>query len=218
MQPIDDSIPSLQNFLGGSPLLDFTLRFVLNAVVISLLIRGLYYPRYKNKDFVFTFFLFNIVNFLICLLLGSSTLKLGAAFGLFALFSIIRFRTVTVPVREMGYFFVSVAVGVINALAPAGDSYLLFLANGVLLLTTVALEKGLNLEHENVKAIRYERIDLIAPERRTEMLADLRQRTGLPIHRVEVLNIDFLRDVASIHAFYFAATNEGGALGREIED
>src|SRR5687768_10556685 len=102
---------------GGGEMWNFLLRFGINLVMIYVLIRLIYYPRHKNKDFLFTFILFNVVNFLICILLSAAKIKMGFAFGLFAIFSILRYRTVTVPVREMGYFFISVAVGLINALA-----------------------------------------------------------------------------------------------------
>ncbi len=102
-------------FANGS-LWDFILRYSINFIVIVTLVRFIYYPRHKNKDFMFTFMLFNTVNFLICFLLSSLKLKLGFAFGLFAIFSILRYRTVSVPIREMGYFFMCVTIGIINAL------------------------------------------------------------------------------------------------------
>ncbi|HLP33256.1 MAG TPA: DUF4956 domain-containing protein, partial [Bacteroidia bacterium] len=101
---------------GHADLMDFVLRYGLNLVAIVILVRFIYYPRHRNQDFVFTFFLFNTLNFLICFLLSSVKLKMGFAFGLFAIFSILRYRTVTVPIREMGYFFLSVAMAIINSL------------------------------------------------------------------------------------------------------
>jgi len=201
---------------------NFSLRFGINLLVIYILIRLIYYPRHKNKDFLFTFILFNVVNFLICILLSSAKLKMGFAFGLFAIFSILRYRTVTVPVREMGYFFISVAVGIINALAivrgnPFEDvsffPYELLLANVIILVLVLLLDRKSKLQHQNFKEINYERIDLIHPEKRQEMIVDLRTRTGLPISRVEIIKIDFLRDVAVIHAFYLSTENEMTSVG-----
>ncbi len=206
---------------------NFGLRFAINLVVIYVLIRLIYYPRHKNKDFLFTFILFNVVNFLICVLLSSAKLKMGFAFGLFAIFSILRYRTVTIPVREMGYFFLSVAIGIINALAvfrgnPIEDitnfPVELILANGIILGLVLLLDRKSNLQHQNFKEINYERIDLIQPEKREEMLQDLRKRTGLPINRIEIVKIDFLRDVAVIHAFYLSTENEGVSVGMGGDD
>lgn len=212
---------------GNNEMWNFLLRFSINLLMIYVLIRLVYYPRHKNKDFLFTFVLFNVVNFLICVLLSAAKIKMGFAFGLFAIFSILRYRTVTVPVREMGYFFISVAVGLINALAvvrgnPFKDinnfPYELLMANGIVLVLVLLLDRKSKLQHQNFKEINYERIDLIQPTKREEMLQDLRTRTGLPINRVEIIKIDFLRDVATIHAFYLSTENETTSLGMGGDD
>lgn len=204
---------------GMGTLEEMMLRFGINLLVAFTLVRFIYYPRHKNKDFVFTFLLFNTVNFLICFLLSSTKLKIGFAFGLFAIFSILRYRTVTVPIREMGYFFLSVTIGIINALAQLNEGlYVLIIANGVVLLMTYLLDRQLSLDHENYKEVNYERIELIRPERREEMLEDLRVRTGLPVHRIELIKVDFLRDVARIHAFYYSKENETTTRGMGADD
>lgn len=138
--------------------------------------------------------------------MSTTHIKQGVAFGLFAIFSIMRYRTVTVPIREMGYFFISLAFGMINALS-TNEGYGLYImigTNVLILLLTVVLDRFINLTHENVKEITYERIDLITPERRDQLIEDLKSRTGLPIHRVEIKNINFLRDTAKVHVYYHA--------------
>jgi hypothetical protein len=209
-----DNIEPIETLVQGSSMTEFLVRFLLNFVAIFTIVRLIYYPRYRNKDFLFTFFLFNIINFLICFLLSTAKLKIGFAFGLFAIFSILRYRTVTVPVREMGYFFISVTLGIINALASM-ENYMvqLFIANGLVLALTYVLDNRISLQHENFKEIVYERIDLIHPDKRNEMLADIRARTGLDVHRVEFIKIDFLKDVAFIHAFYFSQLNDAPSYG-----
>lgn len=228
-------------FASGN-LADFLLRYGLNLFMIVVLVRFIYYPRHKNKDFLFTFFLFNTVNFLICFLLSSLKLKLGFAFGLFAIFSILRYRTVSVPIREMGYFFICVTIGIINALADINTSlndfvailpvkgffsaiysmehslFVLLIADAMILGMIIVLDRQLSLEHENWKEIVYERIDLIKPDAREQMIDDLKNRTGLPIHRVEIMKIDFLRDIARIRAFYLSAENETSSLGTGEDD
>jgi hypothetical protein len=202
--------------------LEFIIRFAINFSVIFVLIRGLYYPMRKNRDFLFTFFLFNIINFLICFLLSSAKLKMGFAFGLFAIFSILRYRTVTVPVREMGYFFISVTLGIINALTgfdSAESIALLASANAIILILAWVVDHKIRIVHENFKEVIYDRIDLIAPAKRDEMLQDLRSRTGLDIHRVEFGRIDFFKDTVRLFVFYNDYRNDAEvAISRAGDD
>lgn len=200
-------------------LLDFGIRFGINLTVIFVLVRLLYYPLRKNRDFLFTFFLFNIINFLICFLLSSAKLKLGFAFGLFAIFSILRYRTVTVPVREMSYFFISVTLGIINALTSNEQGMLmLIIANIIILGVAWIIDHKVKVTHENYKEVIYDRIDLIAPGKRDEMIADLRLRTGLNIHRVEFSKIDFFKDTASVFVFYNDLRNDAEVAISENRD
>jgi hypothetical protein len=202
-------------------LLEFAIRFGLNFLVIFVLVRLIYYPIRKNRDFLFTFFLFNIINFLICYLLSSAQLKMGFAFGLFAIFSILRYRTVTVPVREMGYFFISVTLGIINALTGTSDGFwLLAAANIIILAVAWVIDFGITIIHENSKEVIYDRIDLLGIENQNELLSDLQKRTGLPVHRVEILKIDFLKDIVRMNVFYNAAKNDApsASLGNDDED
>lgn len=186
--------------------LDFLIRAMLNFTAIFIMVRLVYYPRHKHKDFVFTFFLFNAANFLICLVLTTSGLEMGFAFGLFAIFSIIRYRTVTVPIREMGYFFASVALAMLNALSALNA--LTFAANVILVALVYLLDRQDRLVHESYQDILYERMDLIAPERRAELIQDLKIRTGMPFHRIEIARVDFFRDTTRIRAYYYSARNE----------
>lgn len=214
-----ETIDPIETLAQSSDMTEFMIRFFLNFVAIFTIVRLIYYPKHRNKDFLFTFFLFNIINFLICFLLSTAKLKIGFAFGLFAIFSILRYRTVTVPVREMGYFFISVTLGIINALASMENHMVqLFLANGIVLALTYILDNRISLKHENFKEIVYERIDLIHPGKRQEMLRDINDRTGLNVHRVEFIKVDFLKDVALIHAFYFSDVNDAPSFGINKDD
>lgn len=211
MESLDNLLDSSGSGINMSELI---IRLLINLIAIFTLVRVIYYPRHKNKDFLFTFFLFNCLNFLICFLLSATKIKVGFAFGLFAIFSIMRYRTVMVPVKEMGYFFVCVAIGIINALATVDDHYIVLIGCNVFILTlTLLLDRNVNLTHENVKEIKYERIDLIHPDKRELMISDLVERTGLPIHRVDIVTIDFLRDIAFVHAYYFSKENETKMAG-----
>jgi hypothetical protein len=201
------------NELKDMPLdyLELLTRFGINFISLFILVRLIYYPTHKNKDFLFTFFIF---NFIIFTLMSTTHIKQGVAFGLFAIFSLMRYRTVTVPIKEMGYFFICLALGMINALSTVdeGAGFLVIIGSNVaILLLTVVLDRFITLTHENVKEIIYERIDLITPERRDELMDDLKKRTGLPIHRIEIHNINFLRDTARVNVFYHAKDNESRA-------
>jgi len=212
MEDIVSEAATVNEFFGLPSIAEFLIRYGINFLVVFIVVRLIYYPRHKNKDFLFTFFLFNSVNFLICFLLSTTKLKMGFAFGMFAIFSILRYRTVSVPIREMGYFFVCVTIGLLNSLVDFQNSWDVILVSNILLLLVIfLLERSQNLAHENYKEIYYERIDLIKPDKREEMIADLKERTGLPIHRIEIIRIDFLKDVTRIKAFYLSERNETNA-------
>ncbi|MCO5234284.1 MAG: DUF4956 domain-containing protein [Chitinophagales bacterium] len=195
------------------------IRLLIDILASFVLVRLIYYNSHKNKDFLFTFALFNLLIFLICALLSTATIEMGFAFGLFAIFSFIRYRTVTVPIKEMGYLFASLTLGIINALAIPGKFFLIVIFCNVLVIgVTLLLDRFMNLTHENMKEVIYERIDLIVPERRDEMIADLKLRTGLPIHRVEITSINFLRDTANVFVFYYALENENRIISGGADD
>lgn len=215
----EEPVLSAQVYFGGSRLTEFGFRFALNALVIFLLVRIIYYPRHRNKDFLFSFFLFNIINFIICYLLSSATIKIGFAFGLFAIFSIIRYRSVSVPIREMAYLLTSVTIGILNALSSL-DTGLpeLLISNGVLLVLTFVLDRKVTLPHENSQMVIYEKIELIKPENRNQLIEDLKSRTGLPIHRIEIGRIDLMRDSAKIRIFYLSQESQSSSFDSDGDD
>lgn len=175
-----------------------------NFLVVGYIVRYIYYATSKNKDYLFTYILISITVFFLCFLLENVKLELGFALGLFAIFGIIRYRTDPIPIKEMTYLFIVIGISVMNALANKKISYseLLF-ANMMFILITYSLEKIWLLKHETRKTITFEKIELIVPEKRAELLVDLKKRTGLNITRVEIRNIDFLRDTASVRIYYF---------------
>jgi hypothetical protein len=145
----------------------------------------------------------NIAVFLVCFMLASIKLKIGFAFGLFAVFSIIRYRTEPIPIRQMTYMFMAIIVAVLNALADDGISYgELVIANMVILVTIFILEKNLLHSRDFVKVIKYEKIDLIKPENYHTLIKDLKERTGFNIQKAEIESINFLNDTAMVKIFY----------------
>ena len=188
---------------SGVGFLSLLMYFVLNTAVVFSIIRFLYYPKSKRRDYFFTFMLISISIFLMIYLLGSVKLKVGFALGLFAIFGIIRYRTESMPVREMTYLFVILAISVINALGHEQLSYLELLGTNLLfVLSIMVCESTKWMKHVACKLVLYDRVDLIVPDKKEEMMEDLRKRTGLDIVRVEVGHIDFLRDVAMLKVHY----------------
>lgn len=184
--------------------LELVARFFFNTLIIVIIVRYIYYPISKRKDYLFTYTLIATVIFLLCFMLENVKLQLGFALGLFAIFGIIRYRTQQIKIKEMTYLFIVIGISVINALANKKISYTELLFSNVAIITvTYLLEKRMLLRHESRKVIDYEKIDLIKPEKRKELLADLENRTGLKIKRIEIGKINFLRDIARIRLYYY---------------
>jgi hypothetical protein len=200
------------------------LRFSLNMLVVVLIVRGLYYPTARRKDYLFTFILISTVVFLLCILLESVKLQLGFAFGLFAIFGILRYRTNAIPIKEMTYLFVIIGISVVNALANKKVSWAeLLFTNFIIMGIIYGLEKLWLLKHESSKVVVYEKIDLIKPEKYDLLKKDLEERTGLKINRIEIGRIDFLRDTAKLVIHYYEsdvnlADDSDNAYGKEDDD
>jgi hypothetical protein len=180
----------------------FFLRLLIDIIAMLILVRLIYFRIYKKKDYLFTFFLFNIIIFIITYLLNKVDLSLGAAFGLFAVFSMLRYRTEGITTKDMTYLFIVIAMGLICAVSKA-TYFELGVINAILIGFTYALDGNWLVRNELVKNVRYENIELIKPENNKALIQDLRNRTGLNIHRVTVTRIDFLRDVAVVKVYYY---------------
>lgn len=194
----------------GTPIFDaedfwnLITKTIFNLIIITTIIRYIYYPVTKNKDYLFTYFLISLTVFLLCVLLDSVKLQLGFALGLFAIFGIIRYRTDPIPIKEMTYLFLVIGISVVNALANKKISHAeLIFANLMIVFVTFGMERIWLLKGESRKNVIYEKIELIVPERREELLADLKERTGINVIRVEVRRIDFLKDTANLRIFYY---------------
>lgn len=184
-------------------------RLLIDMLSVIILIRFIYYPIYKHKELFFTFFIFNLIIFLITFLLNKIELSMGAAFGLFAVFSMLRYRTEDISIKDMTYLFLTIALGLISAVVKVkntDDSYencFLICINGIVLLITYLLESSVLMKKESMQQLIYENIENIKPEKREELLADLKARTGINIHRLSIHKIDFLKDSAVIKIYYY---------------
>ena len=199
----------------GTPLFDskgfwkLLVKTAFNLIIITVIIRYIYYPVTKNKDYLFTYFLISMTVFLLCVLLDNVKLQLGFALGLFAIFGIIRYRTDPIAIKEMTYLFLVIGISVVNALSNKKISHAeLLFANFMIVFITYGMERIWLLRHETRKNITYEKIDLIVPERREELIADLKARTGIDVIRVEIRRIDFLRDTVNLRIFYYEEDSE----------
>lgn len=185
------------------------IRLGINLFFLTILIRFLYYSKTKRKDYLFTYFLIGIITFFLCFGLMQMDIDTGMGLGLFAIFGIIRYRTDAIDIKEMTYLFMVIGISVVNALASNELSISeVTVINVTVLLVTFILENLWLMKHETRKTINYERIDLIKPDQRDLLKADLEKRTGLVINRVEVGKIDFLNDTAQVRIYYYADEQE----------
>jgi hypothetical protein len=195
LQAVGDSL-----LAGPSP--GFLVRLGLDVLCAGVLVRGIYFHHYRRADFFLTLFSFNLSIFLITYLLNGVELTIGAAFGLFAVFSMLRYRTDAISAKDMTYLFLVIALGLIMSVAQVGWVGLLVIG-GMLLATTALLESSILARREQAQAVHYENIRLIAPSRRAELIADLKTRTGVEVHRVDINEIDLLRDSARLTVYYY---------------
>ncbi|WP_106140022.1 DUF4956 domain-containing protein [Spirosoma oryzae] len=191
---------SLVSLLGLSD--GLLLRAGIDLLTIVVLVRLIYYRIYRKTDLFLTFFAFNFVIFLITYLLNQVQLSIGAAFGLFAVFSMLRYRTEGLSAKDMTYLFVVIAIGLIAAVHRGNDAQLLAI-HGAILLCVFLLESNWLFRREWSKAVLYDRLDLLAPALREQLLHDLRMRTGLPAHRIEIQELDLLKDAVRIILYYY---------------
>lgn len=175
----------------------------LNLLVAIIIVRGIYYTTTPEQHFAFAFLAFNVVTFFVLSVLGNIELSLGIGFGLFAIFSVLRYRTEEMPIREMTYLFTMIALPVMNAsLLNNGFLELFILANGLVATILFWLERGWGFRQDSQLRVTYDRIELLAPRRRAELIADLRSRTGLPVYQVTVGKVDLVRDSAELILTY----------------
>lgn len=203
--------------LYGTKLIDtpglmaMMIKFLFNMTILFVIIRLLYYPLTRRKDYQFSFFMIGVIIFLLCFLLENVKLQIGFALGLFAVFGILRYRTDLIPIKEMTYLFVVIGISVVNALAGKEVSYIELLVTNLIVLGTLFILE--NLKRELSKVIVYEKLDMIDDTRRDELIKDIETRACLKINRLEVGKIDFMRDIAYIRIFYYP----NGPASNELE-
>ncbi|MFT5886236.1 MAG: hypothetical protein ACI9IP_002700 [Arcticibacterium sp.] len=178
-------------------------RFIINIFFLSIIIRELYFKSSERKDYLFTYYMIGIIVFFLCFTLKKYELDIGMALGLFAIFGIIRYRTDAIAIKEMTYLFVVIGVSVVNSLANKKMSYAEIFSINILIVGAIyIMERLWRVNNEISKNIVYEKIENIKPENLDQLKADLEVRTGLKIKRMEIQDVDFLKDTADIIIHY----------------
>jgi len=210
-------------------LTELALRFFLNLIVCWVIVRCLYYTKSRRRDYMFTFLVFSSAMLMMLYMMGNVEIGVGLTLGLFAIFGVIRYRTETVPIREMTYMFVIIAVAAINGLSTVykfvgegtNDAHyvlswpnvgILVITNLLLICLIAILESEKLVKHTSTKLVLYDRIDLIVPERREELIADLEKRVGVKVQNLEVGHVDFLKDSAFIKIYYNLDKGQSGSI------
>jgi hypothetical protein len=179
----------------------FLISLGINLLNVALIILFIYYPNYRKLDYIFAFIMFNLVIFLLTFVLKYVKLSVGAAFGLFAVFSMLRYRTQGISMKDLTYLFIFIAMGVISSIQL--EYYELGIIHGIILVGTFVLDGNMIFKGERIKSILYENIEMIKPANKDALIEDLRNRTGLNIHRIVIGKIDFLKDAAVIKIYYY---------------
>jgi len=217
------SVLEVPTFMGSvvyekTGVLNLLTRFLFNLIIGWILIHFCYYRKAQRKDWYLTFILFSSSMFVLIFLMESVKLEVGFIFGLFAIFGMIRYRTEAVPIREMTYLFVIISMSVMNGLAMTASIAELVLANLVVLALCFIVEALVGRHVITAKIILYDKIDMILPEKREELKADLMKRTGIDeIEDLEIGHIDYLRDVAYIKIYYPLKRGEKATINDQVK-
>ena len=187
----------------GNSLLSLLIRFVVNLIFLFILIKLLYFRYTKKEKFLFTFFLIGIAVFFICSMLKDIEIQIGMGLGLFAIFSILRFRTRNFSVKDMAYIFTTIGISVINSVNTPGIPFIGFvIINTIIVLTAFVLEEYLKNNSFCKFSIFYDNLDLLKPGSNHKLIKDLSARTGHNILKVRIRNIDLKREIAHLDIYF----------------
>lgn len=202
LQDLDSDIMETGFTLFNKLSQKFFLRLIIDISAVFVLIRFVYFPIYRSREYVFTFFIFNLIIFLITYLLNKVEMSMGAAFGLFAVFSMLRYRTEDISIKDMTYMFLVISMGLINAVTKGSWDELLLIMT-IIILITYLLESKVLMKKEVSRIVMYENIELIKPENRQQLMEDLENRLGVKVNHVTIGKVDFLRDTAQVQVHYY---------------
>lgn len=210
-------------------LVELALRFGINLIVCLIIVGVLYYRKSRRRDYYFTFMVFSTAMLMLLFIMGNVSIGIGLTLGLFAIFGVIRYRTETVPIREMTYLFVIIAIAAINGLAPLYREVgttgmnphfeldlsiltIVLISNFLIICVAAFLESGSLIANTTTKLILYDRIELIVPEKREELIADIEKRVGIKVQKIEIGHVDFLKDAAFVKVSYNMEKGESNTI------
>lgn len=194
---------NLNDFLLDKTLGNLMLRLILNSAVLYIIIGRIYYRFSKKEEYLFFYVLLGIMIFLICAILGSLDVQMGLALGLFALFTIIRFRTVAFSVKDITYMILIIGISIINARANINPPVLgAVIVNTGMIITTYLLERHLQKRLMEKMEITFHKVDMLKPENRVSLLRELSMITGQNIENVNILKIDYEKSRAELEVFF----------------
>ena len=219
MNELLKSIFSASNFAVTPLLGSLFLSLLINLITVWVVVHFFYYPTGRRRDYYFTFIMLSVSIFMLIALLlqDSADMGIGAALGLFAIFGIIRYRTESVPIREMTYLFFLVALSVLNGKSDSLTLLEQIIVNAAFVVCVWICENFLTHSNEGCKFVKYDNIELIKPERYDELKADLEERLGLKIIRVEVGAVDFLTDMTMLRVFYLDSEKRIKSVDRQLK-
>ena len=182
---------------------DMIIRFSFNLLIAYIIIKLIYHRDHKGNDFVFTYFMFNSLIFFFAYILGNLDVNMAFGFGLFAVFAILRYRTDPIPIKEMTYLFIVITIGVINALSANNVAFseVLF-ANVAIVTLTFFLERYWVNNLLKSKAIVYDGLEKISPDKNQELIDELSEKTGLNLLRAKIGRINFKSSRVNIRVYY----------------
>ena len=219
MNELLKSIFSASNFAVTPLLGSLFLSLLINLITVWVVVHFFYYPKGRRRDYYFTFIMLSVSIFMLIALLlqDSADMGIGAALGLFAIFGIIRYRTESVPIREMTYLFFLVALSVLNGKSDSLTLLEQIIVNAAFVVCVWICENFLTHSNEGCKFVKYDNIELIKPERYDELKADLEERLGLKIIRVEGGAVDFLTDMTMLRVFYLDSEKRIKSVDRQLK-
>jgi hypothetical protein len=192
----------MENIFNSMTVWGVLLRFAMNLIFLFILIRLLYFRYTKKEKFMFTFFLIGITVFFICAILKDIEIQIGMGLGLFAIFSILRFRTRNFSVKDMAYTFTTIGVSVINSVNLNFPIIGFLIINIIIVVSAFILEEHLKKNMFSKYSILYDNLELLKPGSNHKLIKDLSSRTGFNILRVKIRNIDLKRNVAELDVFF----------------
>jgi hypothetical protein len=216
MSPI---VPLFSSLFDQVATIDLIVAYLVHTVVLIILIFGIYYTTFRRKNFVFTFFLIGSIVFFLSYVMSKLKLDMGFGLGLFAIFGIIRYRTDLIPIREMTYLFIIIGLSVLNGLTRDTLSFSeAAVLNLLTLITVLVFEKVLNLRTEAFKVIVYEKLELLTPGNEEALKADVKQRTNIPVEKIEVVKYNFTKNSVLLKVYYHSKRSENGSLSESVDD